>query len=189
MSVSVVLWVCAAVVVFWALGAYNRLVRVRAELSQSLLAITTQWNNTAQTLRNTLQEFSAEPVRESQWDNLDNGQTLWRSLSLAAKQLQACLGLVMARSHALPPVDDLASLHAARQLLESAWRQLKDQHEDLAGAVVPPQLILLWQQHAQQSDEKLKAYNSQAQAYNQAIAQFPALLLAWIFSFHSTVNL
>lgn len=191
LSSSVVMWVSLAVLVFWALGAYNRLVRLRAELVRSLQAVTAQWDSTAQTLRSTLQAYAAEPASESQWGSLGvyEENIPWRSLSLAAKQLQACLTGLISKPHTQATVDDLASLGAAREVLNNAWERLQDRHEDLAGAAVPQQLMVLWQQHAMQSDEKLLAYNTQARAYNQAIAQFPALLVAWIFGFNSTVSL
>ncbi len=183
------LWISAAILVFWALGAYNRLVRLRAELTRCLNALATQWQSTAQTMRSTVQEYAAESASESQWGSLDEDDAPGRSLSLAAKQLQTCLASLLAKPHDLPAVDDLASLRAAREVLDNAWERLKDRHEDLAGSAVPQQLMVLWQQHAIQSDEKRVAYNHQASHYNQAIAQFPVFLLAWIFAFDSTVSL
>ena len=139
LSSSVVMWISFAVLVFWVLGAYNRLVRLRAELARSFQAVTAQWDSTAQTLRSTLQTYAAEPTSESQWGSLSAHEedVPWRSLSLAAKQLQACLTGLMAKPHTQPPVDDLASLGAAREVLDNAWERLKDRHEDLAGAAVP----------------------------------------------------
>ena len=190
-SSSVAVWVGLAVLAFWALGAYNRLVRLRADLLSSLQLLTTHWNSTAQILRTTLQEYAAEPASESQWSNLGGAgdDVPWRSLSLAAKQLQACLAGLLARPHLLAPIDDFASLRAARDVLDGAWERLNDRHEDLAGSAVPQQLHVLWQHHAMQSEERRAAYNAQADGYNQAVSQFPALLIAWSFGFKRTVRL
>jgi LemA protein len=69
--------------------------------------------------------------------------------------------------------------------MHSAWQRLQGTLDDLAGAAVPPSLALLWQHHAVLVQDKQRDYNASVLAYNQAIQQFPAWLLAWIFSFRA----
>jgi LemA protein len=189
LSVTVVLLFFCAIAVFWALGAHNRLMRLRSNLVHDLQELVTQWDGTAKILRTTLQEFAAEPANESQWGSLEHDDAPWRSLSLAAKQLQACMVVIMSKPYLLPSEDDLASLRAAREVLDSAWDRLDGGHEDLAGATVPQKLKLLWQQHRAYSDEKRQNYNNQATVYNAALTQFPALIVAWVFAFRRTIHL
>jgi LemA protein len=186
LSVAVMLLMAGAVSVFWALGAYNRLMRLRSNLLKSLHDLVTQWDSTSKMLRTTLQEFTAEPANESQWGGLDNDDVPWRFLAVSAKQLQACMSAILSKPQTLPSVDDLASLRAAREVLDNAWTRLNSGSDDLAGASVPQKLTVLWQQCYASSEEKRTAYNKQATVYNAATRQFPALLIAWIFAFNRT---
>jgi LemA protein len=82
-------------------------------------------------------------------------------------------------------VDDMASVRAAHAVMEGAWQRLVNTSDDLAGEAVPQNLALLWQHQQMQAQEKLRDYNTNAQLYNQAVAQFPAMLIGWIFGFNA----
>lgn len=182
---SVVFWVALAVLVFWALGAYNRLVGLRAQVLRALQSLAVQWQANAQALRHTLSELSHSPETDSVWASLGDEAASWRPLALATKQFQACIAGVLAKPHLLPAVDDMASMSAAHEVMHAAWQRLNSEHDDLAGSAVPQTLALQWQHHGMLASEKLRDYQNAAQIYNAAIKQFPAQLLAWIFSFHA----
>jgi LemA protein len=180
---SFVIWAVVAVTVFWALGAYNRLVKLRGDMVRALQALAVQWQSSAQAIRRELATLSQTSESDSAWTNLGDEASSWRPLALATKQFQACIAGVLAKPHAVPPVDDTASIRAAHEVMQSAWQRLSDTHEDLAGAAIPQRLALLWQHQHVMAQEKLRDYNACVQAYNQATAQFPAVFLAWVFSF------
>ena len=50
---SVVFWIVIAVLVFWALGAYNRLVGLRAQVLRALQGLTVQWQSNAKDRKST----------------------------------------------------------------------------------------------------------------------------------------
>jgi LemA protein len=182
---SVMFWVVVAVLVFWALGAYNRLVGLRAQVLQALQALLGQWHASAQALRDALSDLTRTTESDSAWASLGDDATNWRPLAVATKQLQSCMAGVIAKPHVLPAMDDMASISAAHEVMHAAWQRLLGQQEDLAGSPVPQNLLVLWQHQQMQASEKLRDYHNAAQLYNAAATQFPAVLLAWVFSFQA----
>ncbi len=183
LTTSFVFWAGVAVTVFWALGAYNRLVKLRSDMVRALQSLAVQWQSSAQAVRHELATLSHTQESDSTWASLGDDANNWRPLALATKQFQACIAGVLAKPNAAPPVDDIASIRAAHEVMQGAWQRLSDTHEDLAGAAVPQRLALLWQEQSLLAQEKLRQYNACVQAYNQSVAQFPAIFLAWIFAF------
>ncbi len=180
---SFVFWGCVALTVFWALGAYNRLVSLRADIVRALQSLAAQWQSNAQAIRSELSSLSHAPETDSVWASLGDEAESWRPLALATKQFQACIAGVLAKPHLMPPVDDLASVRAAHALMHSAWQRLNTVHDDLAGPAVPQRLSVLWQQQNLLAQDKQNSYNNCVERYNQAVRQFPAILVAWIFGF------
>jgi LemA protein len=187
--VSVLSILLAAVLVFWALGAYNRLVRLRAEVMRSLQALAQLWQSQAQALGLRLEQFALGRETESQWATLDDDALRWRPLALATRQFLACLGVVQAKPQQLAKLDDVSAVKAARDIFESHWRKLLNEQDDLAGTAVPPDLQQLMAQHELLAQERLRDYSQAVTAYHQAIGQFPAVLLAWLFGFAMTGEL
>lgn len=183
LTTSFVFWAVLAVMVFWALGAYNRLIKLRADMVRALQSLAVQWQSSAQAIQQELATLSHTQESDSTWAGLGDDASSWRPLALSIKQFQACLAGVLTQPHVAPPVDDVASIRAAHDVMQGAWQRLSETHEDLAGAAVPQRLASLWQHQNLLAQEKLREYNAAAQGYNQAVAQFPAIFLAWIFAF------
>jgi LemA protein len=188
-STSFVSILLAAVLVFWALGAYNRLVRLRAQVVRSLQALAQLWQTQAQAVGVRLEQFAQGRETESQWATLDEDALRWRPLTLAARQFLACLAILQAKPQQIAALDDVSSVRAARDIFEANWQRLRNEQEDLAGTPIPPDLQLLWAQHEPLALERLRDYNQAVRAYHQGIGQFPALLLAWLFGFGMTSEL
>jgi LemA protein len=188
-STSLITIVLACILVFWALGAYNRLVRLRGQVARSLQALASTWQTQAQAVGLRLEQYAQGRETESQWASLDDDALRWRPLTLSARQFLACLTVLQAKPAQVAALDDLSSVRAARDIFESNWQRLINAHDDLAGAPVPPDLQVLWAQHEPMAQERLRDYNQAVQAYAQAISQFPAALLAWVFGFGMTGEL
>lgn len=189
MSASLITVVLACVLVFWALGAYNRLVRLRGQVSRSLQALAVQWQLQAQAVGMRLEQYAQGRETISQWASLDDDALRWRPLTLSARQFLACLAVLQAKPQHIGALDDLSAVRAARDIFEANWQRLLHTQDDLAGAPVPPDLQVLMAQHEPLALERLRDYNQSAQAYQQAIGQFPAVLLAWVFGFGATCEL
>ena len=168
----------AAVLLFWAVGAYNRLVRLRAKVLSIFGTLVQHFERYAQWVAAQAPEPPAERARSGD---------RWASLRAASAQFTASLAAARAK-----PMDvrTIAGLSAARTVLWMAWQQLDEvtlaQARGEPGAGEPR---AAWEAITTQTQSIDKALTAAVQAYNQAVRQFPAILLAWIFGFRPAPNL
>jgi LemA protein len=188
-SVSIVVMLLASLLVFWALGAYNRLVRLRSHVISSWQALAQLWQAQAQDVGLRLEQFAQGSESESQWASLSDDAPLWRPLTLAARQFLACLAAAQTKPQQLANLQDMSSVWAARDIFTKHWQRLCSEQEDLAGTPIPPDLLQTWAQHEPFIQERLRDYKQAVAAYHQAIGQFPAALLAWLLGFDTAGEL
>jgi LemA protein len=177
MTSSIVWWTVAAVLLFWSVGAYNRLVRLRAGANGAFVAVESELARQVDLVRTHLPApDAAQPA------SLDGEPgSFWSALHAAATQLAAALGA--ARGKPLDP-ERIAALSAAQDVLATAWeRAERDDAHDLAGPRLPDTLLLRRQQSLLAAHAATENFNKAVQGYNDAIAQFPAIVLAWLFGF------
>jgi LemA protein len=182
-------WMLLALLVFWAVGAYNRLARLRSSCVQqfgTLDAHLGQWHAMRQA-------FEARPRPEGQSPALVHAQA---ALHQTAAQLQAALADARGR-----PLREtaLASLEHACSALEVAWQAMVKMagdsaaQADAAAPVSDAEPLLHWQQrwteHQVRNRLGLQQFNAAAERYNAAIAQYPARLLAWLLGFRPVRSL
>lgn len=188
---SPLFWIVFAIAVFWALGAYNRLMRLRSAVVQAFGSFDAHMVR----LVALLGEFSAAQV-VVQPDALSGVEQEMAALHGATTQLSA--SLAMARARPLQP-SALAALAAARDVLQVSWQKaVHKAQENVAQselADVPPASASMspwharWEDHARQNDQAISVFNDAVLHYNAAIAQFPANLLAWVFGFKAARGL
>lgn len=167
-------------VLFWSVGAYNRLVRLRSDAITAFGALEAILQRQIELARGSLPE-SAEPSGLTRpGDLLDGVTALWAGLRGAAMQFAASLAAMRPR-----PLDPrvAAALTEAHDVFSMAWLRVHQEAHDLAGAPVPEALWLQWQHMVMQAGSARQDFNDAVSRYNDAIAQFPALLLAWLFGF------
>lgn len=170
-------WVVAAIAVFWTVGAYNRLVRLRHEARSAFTALEKELAQQVQLVHSCI-----PPEEDQQASQFSGGSAFWGGLQGAAAQMAA--SLQAARSRPLDP-DRIAALGAAHEVLTMAWdRAERDDAHDLAGPRLPDTLSGQRQQLIRTTIAATENFNRAVTRYNDAIGQFPALLLAWLFGFH-----
>jgi len=176
MQSTIVLWSVAAVLLFWAMGAYNRLMRLRAEANGAFAALEGEFVKQVALVRECL------PAPEAtQPAPLGNEPAFWLGLHAAATQFAASLAAARARPL---DADGIAALSAARDVLAMAWeRAERDDAHDLAGPRLPETLTARRAQIVMQTHAAMEHFDGAVLRYNRAIAQFPAVLLAWLFGF------
>lgn len=177
MALSALFWLAAAALLFWAVGAYNRLVRLRAGVAQAFAGIAAHGAR----LLALLEEFgAANPVREA--------MPAHAVLKAAAAQFAICLAAARAAPlHAA----EIAALATAAQVLGTAWGAALHELPEAEGKDAPaaaatgPRALWRqrWEEEQMQSSASVQQFHTAVQHYNAAIAQFPALLLAWLFGF------
>jgi LemA protein len=176
MPQSLLSWIIAAVLLFWAVGAYNRLVRLRAEAQTAFAVVEGEFGKHIELVRKHLPgaEFT-QPAP------LEQESTFWAGLQGAARQFATALSAVHNR-----PLDTrrVAALNAACDVMVVAWENAqRDDLQDLAGPRVPETVLARRSQLALQTHAAIEQFNGAVARYNAAIAQFPAVLLAWLFGF------
>jgi LemA protein len=176
MPSTVVLGAIAAVLLFWAVGAYNRLMRLRAEANTSFAGLEAELSKQVALVRECL-----PPSEATQPAALEQGVSFWDAVHGAAAQFAA--SLAAARARPLEP-EGIAALSAAHDVLAMAWeRAERDDTHDLAGPRLPEAVTAQRAQLMLQTHVAIDQFDRAVSRYNEAIAQFPAVLLAWLFGF------
>jgi LemA protein len=181
-SNAILSWSVAAVLLFWAVGAYNRLMRLRAEAHTAFAAVEAEFTRQVELVSKHLPgaEFTQPAALEPE-------STFWAGLQGAARQFAASLAAVRSR-----PLDAsrMAALNAACDVLVAAWETAqRDEAHDLAGPRLPDSLLARRSQLVAQTHAAIEQFNAAVARYNEAIAQFPAVLLAWLFGFEPGLGL
>lgn len=159
------LWIAAAVLLFWSVGAYNRLVRLRNAVVEGFALVDEQF-------------------RRRQALLLQLADTLAAGDAAAADRLRAaCAQADDACTHARTrpaAAGAITSLRLAEGILGDARRGLPETApDDAAAAALMSELAA--------ADPTLafarEQFNAQVEAYNRALRQFPTWLLAGMFGF------
>ena len=173
-TAQIILWVAAAALLFWAVGAYNRLVRMRSAIVRQFAAVDAQFRE-----------------RQALLEQLID--TLVQALPHAAERLAAlraaCFQADAACAHArLRPgaVSAITSLRLADDIVGEARARLPVQSAPgLALAPLNAQLAV--------TDVTLafarRQFNDTVADYNLAVRQFPTLLLVGLFGFRAAGTL
>ena len=177
---SLVLWAVAAVLLFWSVGAYNRLVRLRSDANAAFTMLAQELTQQAELVHASLPASMIHTGLTQPGDLLDEVTELWSGLRAAATQLTVSLAAMQPR-----PLDPeaAAALSEARDVLTGAWIRVSQEANDLAGSSIPEGLEQQWRQLTAQSRSAAERFNQAVTRYNDAIRQFPALLLAGLFGF------
>ncbi|MDH6170791.1 hypothetical protein M2282_005969 [Variovorax boronicumulans] len=186
---SLVSWIVIAVLLFWFVGAYNRLVRLRAAVLQAYATLDAALGKQLDFVQASISAApQAEPPSQEMLSSI-------APLQAATTQLATLLGATR-----LHPLDagGMAALGTALQVLLSAWQR---QHPDAvtvfdadgtlsrpapaqAGAnavAAPPNAAepIAWPEPSAAAEIARSQFNLAVGHYNDAIVQFPALLVAW----------
>lgn len=188
---SLASWIVIAVLLFWFVGAYNRLVRLRAAVLQAYGALDAA-------LGKQLDFVQASIAAAAPGDAAPLNESLSSIAPLQAATTQLSTLLSATRLHPLD-AGGMAALATALQVWIGAWRR---QHPDdvtvfdadgtlsrpaqlLPGAVGATAAIpgaiepIAWPEPSAAAEIARGQFNLAVRHYNAAIAQFPALLVAW----------
>jgi LemA protein len=175
MTVSLALWVFFAVGIFWGLGAYNRMMRLRAKAHHAILRVDRY-----------LERFSALVNAHLGSPHGELESNAWMRLVGTLGDLEAAC--VAAKAS---PLDTIlvTSIELAYKAMQAAWFDLKQVPSDLAGSKIPYGLDIAWEHTTQKVGRARNQYQQAAIEYNTALSQFPANLLARIVGLKPAGNL
>lgn len=185
---SLASWIVIAILLFWFVGAYNRLVRLRAAVLQAYGLLDAALGKQLDFVQASI---TAAPPSEA----APMGESLSSIAPLQAATTQLATLLGATRLH---PLDSggMAALATALQVWANAWRrqhpdevtvfdadgtlsrpaQLQPGTEATAPSAVEP---ITWPEPSAAAEIARGQFNQAVGHYNAAIAQFPALLVAW----------
>jgi LemA protein len=175
MSSTQITLAVAVVLLFWMVGAYNRLVRLRSAIGTAWTQFEAQLQRRADALPALLAPLEAAMPAER--PAIEAVRTAEMQVTQAGVHLRAS------------PVcaDSAAALFVGLAQLDSALSRLLallDQHAELRA--IPEVAASLRELH--DVDLRLafarQLFNGATEAYNQALDQFPTRLLAGLFRFH-----
>ena len=180
MTPSWIGWITLALALFWAVGAYNRLVRLRAQAIAGLVALDGHLSQYIAIVDDLLKTASSlAPAQAAATPRDANPATAWAGLQGASTQFEASLRV--ARKRALD-AGAMAALQTALTTLQVSWSRVCEEcryPQDL----VSPTGERLWAENTHHTKHASAEFNRAVVAYNAAVTQFPALLLAYLFSF------
>ena len=172
-------WLFIALWIFWSLGAYNRLVRLRAAIGAqfiSLESVLLQYQEVVQ------QAVSAASTSPQLWGSAylpELEVDPWTRLQVSAGLLTVAMSRM--QTHPLEP-DSTQALQDAADALQLAWAGLI--HPDAFYVNVPEALQQRWLALDMLVQPEVQRFNASITDYNHAIAQYPAAFLAKLFQFH-----
>jgi len=169
-----ILVLALALLLFWAVGAYGRLARLRAAVHRAFGALD------AHQLR--LLALLSELEAAS-----GSGATHARAQAARAVLVAAGAGLAEALAVARArPLDAAAldALAAQQRSLAAAWAEWRRSAQPEEGGDASSEDRAQWEQRHAQLEDQLAgvraAFNEAVERHNAAVAQFPASLLAWL---------
>ncbi|MEO8250042.1 MAG: LemA family protein [Burkholderiales bacterium] len=171
MPVALTLAIACALLLCWAVGAYNRLVRLRSRARQAFAQLLVQLRRRQALAERVAGQLTVEPAAAvAAAAGVAPG-----GLIAAARQF----GAALSAAHERPlEVDALRSLGAADAVLTLAW----DRHvSDSAQNAVDEEQATQWHAVAAGQAHANAQFEETAALYNASIAQFPASIIAALF--------
>ena len=171
-------WLAAlAVLGFWMLGAYNRVMGLRG-------ALVTAWQQLDALIQTRQQVIGA--LLDAALPSLPGEDSTIAAMVAAQVRLATAAEVVRRRPAAAEPLEVLAKAEAATvSALVRLVALVGQQRELKADAKVAPQLQALTELAPRERFAR-RVFNDAAGAYNSAVAQFPTRLLARLFGFERT---
>jgi LemA protein len=172
-------WLFVAVMVFWSVGAYRRLVGLRTAVNKQF-AVLEELMLRYQAL---VQEATTAAVTSpSGWHTAvspELGASHWTRLQVAANL--SAMALARMQEHPLDPSSSIALVATSRDL-QDAWEALT--HPDVYYVSVPAELTQRWVELGISIQPDLQRFNQAVTNYNEAISMFPATGMARLFKFN-----
>ncbi len=167
MSNTVLLWGFCAVFLFWGVGAYNRLIRLRAMAITAFVPLQLHYGHYILLVHSNFSTLINNEAFSSLAGLMGAAQQFETSLKAASNQ----------------PLESLVmrAFETAHDVLQDAWVRVCGELQDLAEASLPDTLQKQWENIALQVSHDRMEFNQRIQDYNRGIQQFPANLLAWLF--------
>ncbi|SFN53107.1 hypothetical protein [Variovorax sp. OV329] len=192
---SVIWWVVGALLLFWFVGAHNRLVRLRSTALIAYAALDA-------TLVKQLDYVQSRSTRSLVLGGSTQGDARNESSLLSAVAQMSAM-LAVTRLRPLEPTR-MGSLGTALHVMLNAWERMYPGEVlrfDTEGTLSMPASLpgdlpdtpqvspFAWPEPSAAAEIARGQFNQAVMAYNRAIGQFPALVVAWAFRLRRAATL
>ena len=192
---SVIWWVAGALLLFWFVGAHNRLVRLRSTALIAYAALDA-------TLVKQLDYVQSRSTRSLVLGGSTQGDARNESSLLSAVAQMSAM-LAVTRLRPLEPTR-MGSLGTALHVMLNAWERMYPGEVlrfDTEGTLSMPASLpgdlpdtpqvspFAWPEPSAAAEIARGQFNQAVLAYNRAIGQFPALVVAWAFRLRRAATL
>jgi LemA protein len=164
-----------ALLLFWGLGAYNRLMRLRN-------AIGGAWQQLEAPLTELVDAGALLAESGPRW--LPQEGPAFDALRVQGQELQTAIKAVRAAPHAADPVAQLAVAHALHASAQQRVLALLEHAVVEDGEAERLALIARLRAAQQQRDFGKQLFNQRVAAFNEAVAEVPTRALAGLYGFH-----
>ncbi len=173
MGSSLLLWMTLAVLLFWGVGLYNRLTRMRARAFGALGSVEKHLREYTELTRevpmNARSASGYQPLVQR-----DGAIPHWAMLLAELDALELALKDVRQKPLDIEPMARLQQSMSTLQRIWGGWLTLPG---DLAGPAVPDELQARWTAITHRVETSRNGYNQIVLQYNESLAQFPARLI------------
>ena len=171
---TLALIILAALVGFWGLGAYNRVMRLRNSIGVA-------WQQLEAALTRLALEGQQLADAAPQW--LPQEGSAFEALRATSQELQAAIKAVQPAPYAAEPVSKLAVAHALQAAALQRVLALVE-HAPLDDDSTRAPLISGLREAAQQRNFGKQLFNQRVETFNTALAEVPTRVLAGLYGFH-----
>ncbi len=180
MSGSFLLWGLLALAVFWCVGLYNRLMRIRARGLDALGSVEKHIKAYGACIQPHLVGVGAHSGSVTATEGDTQLPFAWSQLQLAVESLEAACKAARNTPLAIGPMEAFTQCLDA---VEQKWAALRNAPADLAGSAVPGNLMVEWEEATHKVQSARGGYNQIVARYNEAIGQFPARIIVGTMGF------
>ena len=179
MDASLVLWLVLAVLVFWCVGLYNRVMRIRARGLDAFGSIEKHLRPFSTLVQTHVSGGADLQAQDSGNSGLDIPEP-WAPLVNSVLALESAYKVARSMPLAQDPLSRLAAAIAA---VQAEWQILRDEPADLAGSPVPEAMRQQWEEAWVKLQSARDAFNQIMARYNEALQQLPARLVVAVMGF------
>ncbi len=180
MNGTFVLWIAAALVAFWGVGVYNRLMRLRARGFDALGSLEKNMKQYCALVEVHMNVSGLVLAAEPSSANSSHLPEIWATLLSKLDELDLAFKTVRANPLSPPSME---RLRLASEAVQQTWIFACNLPSDLAGPAVPGPLCTQWDAITTKVESAKSGLNQILTKYNEAIHQFPARLAARLMRF------
>lgn len=178
---ALIFWAGLALAFFWTVGAYNRLMKLRAQVLQKAQALATHLIHYVEWVKLQLPEYNSASVFAEQVQDLQ-AERAWQRINKSLEEASRVLLQFQTR-----PLDEKGQTQMAMTIegVDQFWAHLVAQEPDLAGLAIPEPQRAQWQALLIHRSSASNDYNLAVQAYHRALAHAPERWLAKLARLHT----